>query len=387
MKILINAIGDRMGGAETFLCNLLPRLARSSDEAHFTLIIRQSRRHLYRGFPPNIEVQEIPDSLVNTPFRRLWFEHKQIPQQNLTGSYALHFQSDEMLSPVIPISGQRSLSVFHSSPMVLFGNISGDGFWFERYARLIRRRTAARATLPVTVSHHAKAEFSGLFPFARDRFRVVYHGVDQNIFYPAPSKNRILSVKGIGAPYLLSVSNRFIWKNYFRLIQAYQRVISEQQVNCDLVLVGKGKLEAEEKRIAQYLKEHELSKRVHLLDYIEHHSLPEIYRGALAYVFPSLRETFGLTVLEAMASGLPVACARWGPLPEVAGDAAYYFDPLRVDSMAEAMAVVATDETIRREYSRRGIEHVRYFTWERAAEEYRRLILEAVQSDPGRRWI
>lgn len=387
MQILINAIGDRTGGAETFLCNLLPRLARSSTDMKFTLMIRQSRRHLYRGFPANIEVQDIPDPLVSTPFKRLWFEHKQIPQKNLTGSYVLHFQSDEMLSPVIPISGQRSLSVFHSSPMVLFGNISGDGFWFEHYARLMRRHAAAHATVPVTVSHHAKAEFSGLFPFARDRFRVVYHGVDQNIFHPGPSKNSILSGKGIGAPYLLSVSNRFIWKNYFRLIQAYQRVVSEQQVNCDLVLVGKGKLEAEEKRISHYLAEHELSKRVHLVDYIEHDALPDIYRGALAYVFPSLRETFGLTVLEAMASGLPVACGRWGPLPEVAGDAAYYFDPLRVDSMAEAIAAVATDESIRREYSNRGLEHVRHFTWERAAEEYRRLILEAVQSDPGRRWI
>ena len=379
MKVLINAISVRTGGGETFLTSLLPNLAQCLPALEFVLLVRQSRAWLYSGPPNNVEVRAIPDSMVGTPAKRLVFEHLQVPGMHRGDLFDVHFQVDEMLSPIVTLRRVPSLAVFHTTPMVLFGNVTGDGYLFERYARLIRWHTARCATMPVTVSFHARAELSGLFPFARDRFRVVYHGVDRTRYSPGPQKINPLSPYGIQAPYLLSISNRFVWKNYYRLIQAYHKLIFDRRMDYDLVLIGKAKLAAEEQRIARYLTQHHLTERVHLIDYIEQDALPDVYRGACAYIFPSMRETFGLTVLEAMACGVPVACARWGPLPEVAGDAAYYFDPLSTDDMATAMLAVATDETIGSELSQRGLAHVRFFTWERAAEEYHRLILGAAE--------
>lgn len=377
-KVLINAIGARTGGAETFLTNLLPLLVEYCRELQFVLVIRQSRYPLYERLANEIEIHIIPDSSVSSSSTRLFFDHWQIVALHRRYRPALHFQSDEMLSPMVTWRNVPTVAVFHSTPMVLFGNVTGDGYLFERYARLIRWHTAKFATVPVTVSYHAKAELSGLFPFARERFRTIYHGVDQVRYCPGPQRTNPVSSYGIEPPYLLSVSNRFAWKNYYRLIQAYHKLVADHEIGYDLVLLGKAKLATEEERITSYLEQHGLNKRVHLVDYIEQSSLPDVYRGAVAYIFPSLRETFGLTVLEAMACGIPVACARWGPLPEVTGDAVCYFDPMSIDEMANAMVQVCQDESLRTELVKRGLEHVRYFTWERAAQQYKTILTEII---------
>ncbi|MDR2470511.1 MAG: glycosyltransferase, partial [Treponema sp.] len=95
-------------------------------------------------------------------------------------------------------------------------------------------------------------------------------------------------------------------------------------------------------------------------------SLPELYAGADFVVFPSMYEGFGLGVLEAMASGVPVACARAASLPEAAGHAALYFDPLDTEEMADRM-VDLTDRELARSLREKGLERARAFSWDECA--------------------
>jgi glycosyltransferase involved in cell wall biosynthesis len=95
--------------------------------------------------------------------------------------------------------------------------------------------------------------------------------------------------------------------------------------------------------------------------FIAPEDLPRLYAGATALVCPSLVEGFGLPVLEAMACGTPVVCARAGALPEVAGDAALYFDPMIVADMAAALRRIAADETLRRTLRALGLSRARDF--------------------------
>jgi glycosyltransferase involved in cell wall biosynthesis len=96
--------------------------------------------------------------------------------------------------------------------------------------------------------------------------------------------------------------------------------------------------------------------------------LPALYSGALAFVFPSLCEGFGLPPLEAMACGTPVVVSNTSSLPEICGDAAVLVEPLDVDSIADGIRRLVESSTLRDELRRRGMEHVRQFTWERTAE-------------------
>jgi len=243
----------------------------------------------------------------------------------------------------------------------------------------MKAATMRLVTVAVTVSYHARAELSGLYPFAHQRIRVIYHGINHSIFKPAPnSQTAPLAHLGIER-YLLSVSDRHAHKNYPRLIQAYALLCQEERIPEHLVIVGRAKWPSEERRIAETIHVCGLQGRVHLLDYMEQSELARLYQAAMAYVFPSTFETFGFTPLEAMACGIPVACSRFSAIPEICGDAVEYFDPLDVVDMARALRVVLKDENRRQELVQLGFRHVQYFTWRRAAEQYYKLFQQVVQ--------
>ncbi|HID89832.1 MAG TPA: glycosyltransferase family 1 protein, partial [Anaerolineae bacterium] len=103
------------------------------------------------------------------------------------------------------------------------------------------------------------------------------------------------------------------------------------------------------------------------LGYIPEVDKPALLSGALALVFPSLYEGFGLPVLEAQACGCPVVCSTAASLPEVAGEGALLVDPLDVAGWARAMARVATDPDLRADLTERGFANLRRFSWRRCA--------------------
>jgi glycosyltransferase involved in cell wall biosynthesis len=124
-----------------------------------------------------------------------------------------------------------------------------------------------------------------------------------------------------------------------------------------------------------------VAERVRLLGWVGDPDLEGLYRAAALFAFPSVAEGFGLPVLEAMARGVPVACARASSLPEIAGDAARYFDPLDVDAIAAALDELLTDREAAARLAQAGSERARGFTWERAAQgtlrSYERTLADA----------
>lgn len=101
--------------------------------------------------------------------------------------------------------------------------------------------------------------------------------------------------------------------------------------------------------------------------------LPELYRGASLFAFPSLFEGFGLPVLEAQASGVPVVCGRNSSLPEVTGEKAVFFDERKFDSIRDAMRTVLENEALQKKLSRQGVVNARRFSWKRSASQYAEL--------------
>ena len=126
-----------------------------------------------------------------------------------------------------------------------------------------------------------------------------------------------------------------------------------------------------------------LASRVIFPGYVEEADLPALLSGALALVFPSLYEGFGIPVLEAGACGVPVITSNTSSLPEVAGDAALLVDPHDVDAIADAMFRIATDAELRAELDRRGQENVKRFSWEKCARETLAVLEEAARRGKG----
>ncbi|OYD91106.1 mannosyltransferase [Nostoc sp. 'Peltigera membranacea cyanobiont' 210A] len=165
--------------------------------------------------------------------------------------------------------------------------------------------------------------------------------------------------------YFLYIGRQDPYKNIQRLISAFAAL-----PNCkdyELWLVGPIDLRYTPTLETQ-VAELGVTNQVKFLDYAPYSELPKIINQAIALVFPSLWEGFGLPVLEAMACGTPVITSNLSSLPEVAGDAAILIDPYNTAEITEVMQAVATDSVLRSRLSSQGITHSQQFSWEKTGK-------------------
>src|SRR5262249_23516110 len=132
--------------------------------------------------------------------------------------------------------------------------------------------------------------------------------------------------------------------------------------------------------IERLVQELGIGKSVRVTGWISRADLFGLYDRALACVYPSTFEGFGMPALEALAAGVPLLCSDIPPLREVAADCTLYFDPLSEEALAQGLAQIVSDQPLRAELSRKGRERAREFTWERTARETLNVLLEAAAS-------
>lgn len=182
-------------------------------------------------------------------------------------------------------------------------------------------------------------------------------------------------VSPVDSPYILFVGQRFLWKNFTALLTAYcmsTDVWSEYRLVC----FGGTELGAEEYAI---LDRHKVPRDRLLRATGPDEMLASYYEHASLFVYPSQYEGFGLPLLEAMHYGCPALSSDRASMPEVAGDAAHYFDPYSLDSLIDGLRRCLGDSDLRARLSRSGIEREKGFNWDRCAAETAEVYREAGQ--------
>jgi glycosyltransferase involved in cell wall biosynthesis len=173
-------------------------------------------------------------------------------------------------------------------------------------------------------------------------------------------------------PYVLYVGGHSRHKNLPRLIAAFARLPVSPSLKLVITGWSKPTLIAQTRMAVQ---RHNLQRRVVIIsDQLRDAELSGLYSGCSAFVYPSLYEGFGLPVLEALAHGAPVACSRTSSLPEVAGDAALYFDPKSIDDIATKLQSIIKSAEITEELRRHGPKRASQFSWQRTALETYRVL-------------
>ena len=242
---------------------------------------------------------------------------------------------------------------------------------FAAWLQWLVPRLARRVRRIITVSGYSKGRICEICRVQPDKVQVIHNGVDPH-FRPVDAAEVAAARARFHLPesYVLCVGSLEPRKNLSRLLQAW-RQIAPQVPEHKLVLVGttaavfaSANLEATDESVV-------------FTGYVPDESLPALYTGAAAFVYPSLYEGFGLTVLEAMACGTPVICSHTTSLPEVAGDAAILVDPLNVTALGEAIVQILSDPERRQTLRSLGRERARAFTWDRAAEQTWQVLSEA----------
>ncbi|MBX7255457.1 MAG: glycosyltransferase family 4 protein [Candidatus Hydrogenedentes bacterium] len=237
-----------------------------------------------------------------------------------------------------------------------------------------------RLTRVIVVSECTKQDVVQYARCLEERVQVILHGVDHNTFFPRDKEDAQRAVcpkYAIRPPYILYLSRiEHPGKNHTRLIQAFAHLKQRTSLPHQLVLAGCDWTRAEV--VHQVCQDMGLGDNVRFTGFVEAQDLPSLYCGAELFVFPSLFEGFGMPIAEAMASGVPVACSNCSSLPEIAGDAAAYFDPGDVTDIANVLLEMIDNQSARERCINSGRARAAQFQWSFAADRTIEELIHAV---------
>ncbi len=368
MTIVLNCLSASIGGGWTYIHNILPELARVLQHRYYVVVDRSAARKLRAVDAQGIRVIAVPAG--HSLAVRLIFEQVILPLM------AWKLRAAAIICPadVGPLlaPGRTKIILMLRNPNTVATGIEWEiaQRWRLRLLRLISRLSARRADALVYVSAASSRHYMDAFSLHHIPSRVIHHGIAEN-FGDRKEARRL----DANEPYILSVSSIYRYKNFVRLIEAYARLIREGRPE-QLLIVGRNLDSSHWDEMTETIRRFELGDRVNLVGAVPYKDVGEYYTRAALCVFPSYLETFGHPILEAMQSGVPLACSDIPVCREVAGDAALYFDPFSVDAMATAMSALLTDDEQRERLIMSGKKRVSSFRWSRTAENLVQLLEE-----------
>jgi glycosyltransferase involved in cell wall biosynthesis len=245
---------------------------------------------------------------------------------------------------------------------------------FAAWYRWLLPRLTNRVRHLIAVSQFTKDRLVERFGVHPDKISVIWNGVDAQFRPRSPQEiAAVRAALGIRSPrYLLSLGSLEPRKNLRRLLTAWSRLKRELPDDLGLVIVGsKG-----HSLVFQDAGVTETPEGVQFTGYAQQEDLPALYSGAMALVYPSLYEGFGLPPLEAMACGTPVITSNTTSLPEISGGAALLVDPLNVDAIADAILRIVRDQELHTALRHKSLAHAANLTWDESAIQTRKILEE-----------
>ena len=211
----------------------------------------------------------------------------------------------------------------------------------------------------LTVSEFSKGEIHRVFGYPKDKISIIYNAVSD-----AFSKVEDDHSHNMRASYLLAVSSPNFHKNFHGMLSAFESLSKEYDVS--LKIIGKTAVSFSQQDFSTLLSQ---SDKVEFMGRVEDNELITLYQNALAFVFPSFYEGFGIPPLEAQSCGCPVISSNTASMPEVLQDSVIYFDPNNIAMISETMVKIISDPALRSELVKKGNENVKRFSWNSSAKK------------------
>ncbi len=380
MRVAINLLPehpDHPSGAHWFWTRVIPEMAKrleSGEELH--LLVSPKSRHLYQGYGPGVFHITYPWSNERRTPRTLT-EHLYSPLR-LPLSRIDVFNT--LMAPLVPVPCSL---VVHMKTMHAYTTPEAITPLPRLYRRMNYPRSARVADAIIINSESLRSEIKRYLDVDERKLKLIYEAVDHDLFKPGDAdlaRNQVASY-GITKPFVLFVSSLWPYKNCDGLLRAWAHARGELG-DRQLAIVGAARDEGYAASLRSLAAELGIADEVVFVGGVPLAETVAFYRAAEVFVYPSLNETFGLPILEAMACGCPVVTSDTSAMPETAGGAAVLADP--GDPASIARAIVEATGPGRDRMRDMGLRRAREFTWRATAASTLDVYREAAETRKGR---
>ena len=352
---MLHLVPGETGGSEIYARNLL----RALQEAGTAELVVFAAREAAGTFAPGVPVVEVPVP-ARKRVARVLAEQTRLPRAVRRARVdVLH----NLFTTAPAVAGVPQVTTIYD--LIYRTHPETHGSVLARGMALLARvsaRTSRRVLVPSEATKSDVVRYLGVAP---EQVDVAYAGPGMPaVAVPARDEDLRERFHLGDEPLVLTVSAKRPHKNLARLLEALARVDAEPRP----VLVVPGYATPFEADLEEHARRLGIADDVRFCGWVDDATLDGLYRAARCFVFPSLAEGFGLPVLEAMLRDTPVACSRATSLPEVAGEAALYFDPLDTAAIGRAIEQLLRDSELRERLVTAGRQQARRFSWERTAE-------------------
>lgn len=359
------------GGVPRYSVDLIRSLAPYAEAYNFLFVVDKNLPTDHISFPSSSKL--LLTSASKSHYARDLWEQLVLPQQLKSGCVDL-FHGLDYIAPWTPCRFKRVVT-FHDA--TVFSPYDNRSFLAKSRLKFMIHRTAAAASAIVTDSDFSLAQLEHYVPHSRNKITRIWPGVS-DIFLQAMDNNvlkNVLDRLPQNNSFLLYYGGYRSHKRVDLLLNAFAHVAPTYPYN--LVLVGS--TGASEPNLRSLCRKLHLEDRVIFFGYASDAELRALLDQCTLFVFPSVVEGFGLPVMEAMTCGAPVVSSTGGSLPEIAGEAAIYFQGESAEALAGAILKTLADENLRNSLAQTGKRRSRQFRWSVTAQQLTELYAEVTQ--------
>ena len=359
MRVAINLLTEdprNPSGAHWFWTRVIPEMAnRLESGEELRLLVSPKSRHLYQGYGPNVSYITYPWSNERRTPRTL-SEHLYSPLRLPLSRIDV---LNTLMAPFVPVPCSL---VVHMKTMHAYTTPGAIAPLPRLYRRMNYPRSARAADAIIINSESLRSEINRYLDVDESKLRLIYEAVDHDLFKPGDAdlaRNQVASY-GVTKPFALFVSSLWPYKNCDGLLRAWAHARGELG-DRQLAVVGAARDEDYAASLRSLAAELGIADEVVFVGGVPLAETVAFYQAADVFVYPSLNETFGLPILEAMACGCPVVTSDTSAMPETAGGAAVLADPR--DPEALARAIVEATGPGQDRMRDMGLRRARQFTW------------------------
>ncbi|MCX6624032.1 MAG: glycosyltransferase family 1 protein [Acidobacteria bacterium] len=367
------------GGYIRYLNGLLGTSAASSD-VQVSLLCSPSLPKEVGPLDPGVHVITVP-SLKSSISGQFWERTQFSKVVRELRPDVLFYSSGSIVGGVtgVPVVAPcHSLLYFDDTE---YGKYRYSKVWWRNLRRMRKRHRALypEAAGVIFFSPYSQKLVVGNVPGIK-RWAVIPHGVETQFLADTPTPTIERSPRNI-----LYASTVAMYKHQWNVVRAIKQLRESSGEDYQLFLAGGDADGLGWRKLQQVLDQEQARSFTHVLGGVSHAAMASLYRKADLFVYASSCEAFGITLLEAMASGLPIACSRRTGLPDLLRDSGVYFDPEDSSQIASAVAQLCADKMKRRQYAERAMRYAREYTWSRCAERTFEFLRDVAVSTRGNR--